>query len=202
LLQPAKLAADASAVDVSIPANLRHRLDLYIRQCGNLEVSGLGTVEVRSGILEVTDLYLLEQEVSVGETELSALSVAQFLASAAGQGIDHTKVRLWWHSHGSMESFWSATDDKTIDGFDHVPWWLSIVGNSRGDYLGRVDVYPNEAVPLRLTHPARLYTSYVAEEVERVRDEVNLLVHEAKKPAATRGKVSRPGVRRVTPTKT
>ena len=181
----------AEEVAVAIPADLKRRLDLYIKLCPD-EISGLGTIEARSGTLVVTGLYLLEQTVSHSETELSAASIAAFLAEAPGKGIDSNQIRLWWHSHAKSSTFWSATDEKAIESFEAVPWWVSIVGNHNGDYKARVDVFPNEAVPLRLTHPAQLVTTYVKEELVEVSAEIQRLVTKAPEPSAgTTGKLGR-----------
>lgn len=75
-------AVNVPSIVVAIPADLRRRLDLYITQC-KYEISGLGTVEVNeNGDLEVTELYLLDQVVSSGDTELPCESVAKFMAEA------------------------------------------------------------------------------------------------------------------------
>jgi hypothetical protein len=172
---------NVSPVVVTIPANVRQLLELYITQC-KYEISGLGTVESRDGELEVTGIYLLEQVVTSGDTVLSQEAVAEFLAEAPRRGIDLSKIRLWWHSHAALSSYWSSTDEATIDSFDSAPWFVSIVGNHAGDYKARVDFFPTEPVPVRLGQSATLETIHPSQEVEKVRDEIAARVSKAPAP--------------------
>lgn len=167
---------------VAVPPDVRMLLDLYITQC-KYEISGLGTVESRDGELEVTGIYLLEQTVTSGDTELSDEAVAKFLSEAPGKGIDLGKIRLWWHSHGTLSSYWSPTDEATINSFDSAPWFVSIVGNHAGDYKARIDFFPTQPVPVRLGQPAVLETSYPPQEVDKAREEIAALVSKAPVPS-------------------
>lgn len=170
---------------VAIPADLRRRMDLYISEC-KYEISGLGTVELNDfGELEVADIYLLDQEVSSGDTTLNVDSVAQFMVEAPDKGIDLSKVRLWWHSHAAIATYWSSTDEATISSFNQAPWFVSIVGNHAGDYLARLDLFPQESVPVRLAQPAVLTTVHPQKEVERARSEI--AEHVSKAPTSSYG---------------
>jgi len=159
--------------------SLKRRLDLYIANC-HLEISGLGEVEVIDGVVTVTALYLLPQRVNASETTLSADTVVDFLASAVEQGVDPSKLRLWWHSHAGHSVGWSGTDEGTIDSFDASQWWLSIVGNHAGDYLARVDVFPSETLPFRFTQKASITVEHDDDDlVDEVRSEIEEYVQEA-----------------------
>jgi hypothetical protein len=164
---------------IAVPADVRMLLDLYISEC-QYEISGLGTVELRNGMLEVTEIYLLDQVVSSGETVLTPESMAVFMAEAPSKGIDVGKVRLWWHSHATHSVYWSPTDEQAIDSFDTAPWIVSIVGNHAGDYLARIDLFPSESIPVRLGQSAALQTIFPDTEVERVQEEI--LAHVSKTP--------------------
>lgn len=162
---------------VVIPANLKRLLDLYIRECHH-EISGLGRVEVQDGVFRITSLYLLDQEVTAGTTELSTLQVANFMASEIAQGRSTEDIRLWWHSHAKSNTFWSATDVKTIGQFDSSPWWLSIEGNHKGEYLIRLDVFPSDDLPIHLILPGRLRVEPDPEDLVKVQQEILERVHE------------------------
>ena len=168
----------AGQVTLAFPADLRRRLDLYISQC-DYEISGLGTVESRNGILVVSGLYLLDQQVTEGSTNLSSLAVAKFLAEAPQLGVDVNKVRLWWHSHAKFDTYWSTADEEAIDSFKSAPWFVSVVGNHAGQYLTRVDLFPTPTIPFRLSQKAELTTVYVREELKSVREEISKRVHRA-----------------------
>lgn len=117
------------------------KLELYIRLADSAEVSGLGKVERlgRDDFL-CTDIVLFEQESSWGGTELDQEAVAEFFATLIERGEDPGQYRLWWHSHGRHQCFWSRTDVKTIERLGDS-WLVSVVGNVTGDLLARIDVF-------------------------------------------------------------
>jgi hypothetical protein len=178
----AAAGAGAAATAVAILPRAKQLLDMYISECPT-EISGLGTVEAIGGRLTITGVYLLEQQVTSCETVLPAIVVAKFLGELARRGVDVSKVRLWWHSHADITSYFSSTDTNTIESFGSVPWWVSLVGNHAGDYQARIDVYPTDTIPVRLFTPARLVTAYDPEEVASVRREITRLVHPAPQKA-------------------
>ena len=90
------------------------------------------------------------------ETVLDLGTVAAFLMDADIAGIPTEEIRFWWHSHATAPAFFSATDEKTIDGFDTAPWWVSYVGNHAGASAVRLDVFPTDTLPVRLTQPVAL----------------------------------------------
>ncbi len=111
------------------------------------EISGLGIVEkLSSGDVLVTDIFLLEQEVTGAETTLDPAALGKFWNEKLNEpDFPVEKVKLWWHSHVDMSVFWSTTDIATIENLDteqdEENWWLSIVGNKSGDRKARIDVY-------------------------------------------------------------
>jgi hypothetical protein len=164
---------------VNIPESLKRKLDLYMTLCP-FEISGLGEVEAQNGVLTVTALHLLEQEGDAGETKLSTQDQLEFIAKAASNGVDLSKVKLWWHSHATLESYWSPVDEKTIDSTGRPPWWLSIVGNHREEYLVRLDIFPTPELPLRLTEHGRLLVVRDQKEADAVKKEIKRKVKKRK----------------------
>jgi len=130
---------------VYITPEAKQRLDLYI-SCADGEISGLGTVTRLGNDFLVTAVHLFEQECTTASTELSSEDVAKFLLEAVRNGLAPETLKLWWHSHAGMGTFWSGTDDATASKFGNG-WMLSAVGNKRGEYLVRLDLYE----PIRLT---------------------------------------------------
>ena len=125
--------------EIYITPEAKSKLDLYIRLCPD-EISGLGKVERFDNVFLVRDIYLLQQEVTAGSTDLDPEAVAKFLLKAVQDGIDTVTLSLWWHSHVNMGTFWSGTDTATIERFQNEAM-LSIVGNKKGEYLTRLDIY-------------------------------------------------------------
>ena len=119
----------------------------------NYEISGLGELSVVNHIdgvdFVIKELHLIKQVSTGTSTVLDALSIAQLMGNMMIQKKDLSTLKLWWHSHGTLGVFWSATDVYTIDSFDDgkKDWMLSIVGNRRQNVLARLDVYR----PFRMT---------------------------------------------------
>lgn len=111
------------------------------------EFSALGTVLVRDGSLLVTDVHLVEQVSSHGSTVMDDAGLARLLIDLEAAGEDSSMLRLWVHSHGVMEAFWSGTDERCIHGLNNHEWVLSWVTNKAGDDRLRLDLYE----PIRVT---------------------------------------------------
>jgi hypothetical protein len=111
------------------------------------EVSGLGSVsEVRDRNGELTsfiidDIYLLKQQCGSADTLLDNEAVGQFLFETAKEGLDTSKIKLWWHSHGTLSVFWSTTDEQCIRDLSNSSYMISLVSNKEGKSLTRLDVY-------------------------------------------------------------
>lgn len=107
------------------------------------EVSGLGIVKKLSDrTLVVEDAILLKQVCSSSHTKLDSSSLHTFLQDCE----DPSLYRFWWHSHASMECFWSGTDIETINLFCNADFLISAVVNKSRNWRVRLDIYN----PLRL----------------------------------------------------
>lgn len=122
---------------IRMPAAVWERLMAYIQACPQ-EVGGLGTVENAGNELVVSDVILLKQKVSSATTALDREAVARFVADWVRTGQDVGKLRLWWHSHATMNVFWSSTDCDTMKELADGGWLLSIVGNHNGETMARL----------------------------------------------------------------
>ncbi|OQX52709.1 MAG: hypothetical protein B5M48_04770 [Candidatus Omnitrophica bacterium 4484_213] len=129
-----------------ITPEAKQRLDLYIK-LASYEISGLGKVQpINQRDIFISDVFILEQEVSFDSTELDSKTLSKWLTKIVQEGKNPVHYKCWWHSHNDMRVFWSNTDRATIEKFGS-DWMVSIVGNKRGDYLVRLDIFQ----PFRLT---------------------------------------------------
>lgn len=131
--------------DIYITVDAKRKLDLYI-QCATGEISGLGSVMRSGDDLLIYDIFLFEQVCSPTETDINRGDIHQMLYQAVVAGLDTSVLKLWWHSHVKMATFWSQTDENTAVGLARDGWFLSIVGNQGGEYLCRIDV--DQPVPI------------------------------------------------------
>lgn len=98
------------------------------------EVSGLGTVEERDGLLVVTDTFIFNQEADSASVEIDPESIADmvFKKFKAGDKDFSKRLRFWWHSHASMGCFHSGTDTGTEKMLsDMWPYTISVVVNKQ-----------------------------------------------------------------------
>ena len=157
-----------------IPIGVKQRLDAYIQLC-NQEISGLGTLRVVEGGFQVQEIALLEQVVTGASTDLDPAAVAGYMEAVMGRGDDPASIKLWWHSHAGMSTFWSGTDEATIRGFANG-WMVSLVGNHHGEYMVRLDLYEPirwvlNDLPLKVIQPrpTELEAAILAEIAAKVR---------------------------------
>lgn len=130
---------------VFITPEAKQRLDLYI-EAADGEISGLGTVSRLGNDFLITAVHLFEQVCTGASTDLSSEDVAKFLLASVRAGLETDQLKLWWHSHVNMGVFWSGTDETTASRFGNG-FMLAVVGNKRGEFLARLDLYE----PIRLT---------------------------------------------------
>ena len=111
------------------------------------EVSGLGLVSEESTptgqLLQyiVTDIFLIKQQCSGTDTLLDSGAIGQFMIELVQQNIDVSKIKLWWHSHGDLKTFWSATDEQCVRDLTNSSFMISTVTNKEESLLTRIDLY-------------------------------------------------------------
>ena len=108
------------------------------------EVSGVGIVEKIDGVLMVTEVYLLEQECTSMTTEIDSGALGKLMLWLVKQGKE-AGLKLWWHSHGSMDTFWSRTDNNTARIISKTSWAFRAVINKSGKVKISADI--NEPFP-------------------------------------------------------
>ncbi|MBI3989790.1 MAG: hypothetical protein HY347_09255 [candidate division NC10 bacterium] len=108
-----------------------------------MEVSGLGRMEVSQEGPIITDVFLLPQTSSWSETELDPEALLAFLEQLVAEGQDPAAFTVWWHSHGDLELEWSEVDEATIETFGSEAL-VSVVGNRRGEFRCRLDLFQPE----------------------------------------------------------
>lgn len=91
------------------------------------------------------DVFLVPQEVSGSSVDYEAKGLAYAIDRAGEDGVLAQKDHVWvsWHSHNSMDSFWSPTDEDCIKiyGRGGMPLLLSFVGNHKHEFKARLDFF-------------------------------------------------------------
>jgi hypothetical protein len=110
------------------------------------EVGGFGFVTIDDqGRLVWHETFLVDQDVSGSSVDFTDTGIAQAIEYAAERGVldDPDFIWLWWHSHNTMATYWSSTDEGGIGALRQsgVPYMISIVGNHRLEHKLRIDVF-------------------------------------------------------------
>ena len=103
------------------------------------EVSWLGTVRMtKYGNYLIEEVFLLDQEVSATQTELSGegqAQLAQYLIETRPDGVETAnKLRFWGHSHVRMGTSPSHQDEKQMEKFQEngCSWFIRGILNKLG----------------------------------------------------------------------
>lgn len=132
----AELITDSPTIYLSVDAF--KRMLLFVEIAGK-EVGWLGTVEeVQGGDFLIDKVFLLEQEVTATETELSVdgqNKLVMQLIEQGDQGLEQAnRLRFWGHSHVRMGTWPSYTDERTMQRFgrEGLPWYIRGIFNKHG----------------------------------------------------------------------
>ena len=135
------------------------------------EVSGFGYLKVNDdGDIVVYDAFLVEQDCTGSNTEMTDEGVAKAMVDAHGAG-ELDNMKLWWHSHADMDVFWSGTDEECIRSIGGSKWWLSSVFNKKKKSKNRIDVFrpmqmTTDDLPLRVAYEEREVKRELREQLE------------------------------------
>ena len=133
---------------------------MYYAQAAEGEVSGLGTlIKDEKGRHVVNNVFLLEQESSGADTELSPEAISKLMIDMIGKNEDPSTLKFWWHSHANMGVFWSGTDDTCAETLSRE-YAFSLVVNKSGEKRCRLDLY----APFRITFDGVKVTELVQED--------------------------------------
>jgi len=133
-------------VEVIMPLRVYHKLFTYVSLVTE-EISGLGKIERVGNTLIITDVFLFKQRNSAASTILDNDDLANAQYEIIQRGEDPSNLKLWWHSHNTMGTTWSGTDDRCCAEFDNGEYLLSLVVNQDRDMRCRIDIYQ----PFKLT---------------------------------------------------
>ena len=124
---------------------------LYYARAAEGEISGLGRVDVKGDEVSIVNVLIFKQECSSGGTHLDAERLSQFIVSLIQMGFKPEEWKLWWHSHNDFGTFWSSTDDGTIEDLSKESTLYSTCINKAGSIIGREDVNGEEAtIPVEI----------------------------------------------------
>lgn len=101
------------------------------------EVSGMLPVINTADGLWMQTPEILKQECTAATTDLDKEALSEYFTKQTEKHIELIPDKLihcWWHSHHTMDAFWSGTDDNTINGFAEKGSIFAIVVNNKSEY--------------------------------------------------------------------
>lgn len=127
------------------------KMKYFVEEC-NDEISGFGKVkqykdEDLEDIFKIYDIEILKQTVTGASAIIDEETIAKFLYQKTKRNIKTSVYRVWWHSHATMGSFFSVTDDTTINQSTEFPYLISIVSNHKHEIKARIDIFS----PIRIS---------------------------------------------------
>jgi hypothetical protein len=155
-----------------------NRINLYIQHAtGEISGLGVGKLNEAGNELLITDLGIWEQECTGAETEVVShdemISLAEELIA---RGARPEEINVWWHSHAAMSSFFSGTDETTIDQWVNDRFLCAVVGNKKREFKCKIAI--KSPIPCDLEDvPISVEQEYIPAELDQaIKEEVALKV--------------------------
>ncbi len=136
------------------------------------EIGGMSVmVKDKDNDWELQYPAILQQEISAGNTVLDKDALAVYYTKQAKKMGKKDFRFCWWHSHHTMDAFWSSTDKTAIDEYSDGDFSFALVVNLKGEYKFRVSVWQpvqaHEDVDLEIVRHSRCNKN-MAKEVENL----------------------------------
>lgn len=148
------------------------------------EISGLGKVNISGApgeeVMIVSDVAIFRQSVSGAHSTIPTAALAEFQTERVQAGESMREWCFWWHSHATMDVFFSQTDTNTIEGSTEFPYLVSLVVNKKRQHKARLDVHS----------PVHMFLELEVEVLEETNEEVKTLCQ-----AEIDAKVTKPQVK-------
>ena len=108
------------------------------------EIGGMSVVtQDKDGDWWIEDPQIMNQEIGVTTCDLDKEDLAKYYTQMAVKYKDTNFRFCWWHSHHTMDAFWSGTDLSSIDEYGEGESDLSfaLVVNLKEEYKCRISVW-------------------------------------------------------------
>ena len=103
------------------------------------EISGLAKIGLIGGSVAIVDAVIVEQEATAATVEAPAASVVKFFSDNPAENPADWLVQ--WHSHDTMQCFFSPVDVNNIEEVKNTPARFSLVVNKQGEHKLRLDYF-------------------------------------------------------------
>ena len=102
----------------------------------------------KDGRYKLSNVEILKQENTTTNTTLDGDAVSAYKVKYAMKYQNKDMKYVWWHSHHTMDAFWSGTDTNEIGEWKNSSFSLALVINLRQEYKFRVSVWNACGLPV------------------------------------------------------
>lgn len=129
----------ANKPTVYIPRHVYQQIMHWVNRAEG-EVGGMGTVHFskKYNYFYVDRVFLLEQEVTGGSTDLCEKALGKLETQLIKEGIEGD-LNFWWHSHSNFGVFWSQQDRETINMLGGQGYCVATVFNKKNEMKSAVE---------------------------------------------------------------
>ncbi len=145
-------------INIELTKEVYHKIKTLTQEAEG-EIAGILLSEFENdGTILIDDVIVLEQEAGTGSVDIDDKALSKFMKDAIKTNKEQiTKMRGWWHSHANMDTFWSGTDENTIESFTKLAGLcISINTNKRNNFLVRLDIKKPHITIDKISHNIRI----------------------------------------------
>ena len=136
-----EVEVEAEHITLVIPMNVYYQMMTYVKLLDD-EINGLGLIEKIGGATyRVSEIFLLKQTVSKSACDIDPAAMAQLMEKLINEGKNPSMLRFWWHSHNTMGTFWSGTDERTGKQFAGTEYLFSLVANHKEEMRAKMNIF-------------------------------------------------------------
>lgn len=157
---------------IIIPLESYRKIFAYV-DLVETEITGFADCEYNEedNAFKIGEVYLLEQEASGAEVEMSEEKVSEFTLQMINQGKTQLP-RCWWHSHVNMNVFFSGTDETAIKELQNDSFLLALVVNKSRELKADITIskpfyYRWKDLPVEIDYSAGEIPEELRKEVEK-----------------------------------
>ena len=118
--------------------NKIHEYCKYAYDEHSSEIGGYLTVSYENGQFVFHSPVILEQTISGSNTEITTEALTEYYMKVDIENTGKPYWLCWWHSHHTMDVFWSATDYEAIASQECNDYTFALVTNLKREQILRV----------------------------------------------------------------
>lgn len=174
-----------TAVPTLMLSHEAHQRIMAYTRAVDTEISGFAdcVYNEEANMFFVNTVYLLKQQAGGADVEIDDDSLAELMEELIEQGVTQMP-QLWWHSHATMSTFFSGTDESTMCDLKNDSYMVSLVVNKAGSMKAVLNLWKPVALTLDMAVDVEEQTEDIPEDIRlEVEEKVSRRIYVPAKPA-------------------